>query len=169
KWTPDSGYHCAAPLLEVATPPLTPASVSPSSPFSSYHFSQILIRRPYAMIPTIDDAAGKTLYEESRAICLRAARTNAMMLGHYIAINRKPMPWLTPSTRETLVMLVMNGLHLRKSSPSGGEGESEREQEMLLQNCVDILQLMGRVGVHVADMANMLRELATPISTTQSP
>ncbi|KAG8769753.1 hypothetical protein FRC12_004757 [Ceratobasidium sp. 428] len=121
------------------------------------------------MVPTMDDAAGKALYEESRAICLRAARTNAMMLGHYIAINRKPMPWLTPSTRETLVMLVMNGLHLHKSSPSGVEGESEREQEILLQNCVDILQLMGRVGVHVADMANMLRELATPINTTQSP
>ncbi|KAG8741046.1 hypothetical protein FRC10_003430 [Ceratobasidium sp. 414] len=128
--------------------------------------SNILIRRPYALVQTTDNPAGKTLFEESRAICLRAARTNALMLGHYIAIN---LPWLTPSTRETLVMLVMNGLHLHKSSPRGGEGETEREQEILLQNCVDILQLMGRVGVHVADMANMLRELATPITTTNSP
>ncbi|QRV90687.1 Fungal specific transcription factor domain [Ceratobasidium sp. AG-Ba] len=134
-----------------------------------YHFAQILIRRPYAMIPTMDDSAGKSLFEESRAICLRAARTNAMMLGHYVSLNRRPMPWLTPSTRETLVMLVMNGLHLHKSSPSGVEGESEKEQAVLLQYCVDILQLMGRVGVHVADMANMLRELATPINPSQSP
>lgn len=67
----------------------------------------------------------------------------------------RTVPWLTPSTRETLVVLVMNGLHLYRSSPSS----EEKKQDPLLQHCVDILQLMGRVGVHVADMAYVLSTL----------
>ena len=68
------------------------------------------------------------------------------------------MPWLTPSTRETLVVLVMNGLHLHRTSPS--PSEEENKQDPLLRHCVDILQLMGRVGVHVADMAYVFISLA---------
>jgi hypothetical protein len=54
-----------------------------------------------------------------------------------------------PSTRETVVVLVMNGLHLSRESPQ----EGVEKQDPLLQNCINILRLMGRVGVHVADMA----------------
>lgn len=63
----------------------------------------------------------------------------------------RTVPWLMPSTRETLVVLVMNGLHLHRESPSSSDEEGK--QDPLLRDCVDILQLMGRVGVHVADMA----------------
>ncbi|KAF8593480.1 hypothetical protein BDV93DRAFT_231694 [Ceratobasidium sp. AG-I] len=117
------------------------------------------------MIPAAGEA-GKTLFEESRALCLRSAKSNAAMLGHYIAINRKPMPWLAWSTRETIVMLVLNGLHLYRSSALLREEKYEQDPE--LQDCVDILQLMSRVGLHVADMAHMLHELAAPITPRQS-
>ncbi|QRW18822.1 Fungal Zn(2)-Cys(6) binuclear cluster domain [Rhizoctonia solani] len=74
------------------------------------------------------------------------------------------LPWLVPATRETVVALVMNGLRLIRSDPQQG-GE---KQDPLLQNCMDLLHLVSRVGVHVADMANMLRELATPIKASPS-
>lgn len=92
-----------------------------------------------------------------------------------------------------MVVLVMNGIHISRESPQ----EGVEKQDPLLQNCVDILQLMGRVGVHVADMAyvhfaitlrhspsellilnlnlpdlwvrNMLCELAAPIRASPSP
>jgi hypothetical protein len=88
----------------------------------------------------------------------------------------------------------MNGLRLVRSEPQ----QVEEKQDPLLQNCMDILRLMSRVGVHVADMAyvrftiptrhtmceltlyspnllgqlvfrNMIRELATPIKASPSP
>ncbi|ELU41613.1 hypothetical protein AG1IA_04360 [Rhizoctonia solani AG-1 IA] len=164
RWTPESGYCCSPSHLEV------------------YHFSQILVRRPYAMIPGGGEP-GKSLFEDSRRACLHSARSNASMLGHYISINNKPceyrplvrllavlgrrrprFPWLVPATRETVVALVMNGLRLIRSDPQQG-GE---KQDPLLQNCMDLLHLVSRVGVHVADMANMLRELATPIKASPS-
>ncbi|CAE7232211.1 unnamed protein product [Rhizoctonia solani] len=100
-------------------------------------------------------------------------------------------PWLVPATRETVVALVMNGLRLFRSDSE----QVEERQDPLLQNCMDLLGLVSRVGVHVADMAyvhfiisvrhtmheltsislrpptfrNMLRELATPIRTSPSP
>ncbi|KAJ1311793.1 hypothetical protein OPQ81_010258 [Rhizoctonia solani] len=129
-----------------------------------YHFSQILVRRQYAMVPGAGEP-GKSLFEDSRKVCLHSARSNATMLGHYISINRKPFPWLVPSTRETVVALVMSGLRLFRSNPQ----QSEENQDRLLQNCMDLLQLVSRVGVHVADMANMLRELAAPIGASPSP
>ncbi|CAE6471890.1 unnamed protein product [Rhizoctonia solani] len=58
-------------------------------------------------------------------------------------------PWLVPATRETVVALVMNGLRLFRSDPQ----QSEEKQDPLLQNCMNLLQLVSRVGVHVADMA----------------
>ena len=109
-------------------------------------------------------------------------------------ITACPVPWLVPATRETVVALVMNGLRLFRSDPQ----QSEEKQDPLLQSCMDLLQLVSRVGVHVADMAyvhsiislrhttyelissypislgplvfrNMLRELATPIKASPSP